>query len=97
VFLGISVYMSSRVSPRAVLAQKILPRAALTLAFMLAMNLGVMANHLLLLWAFIELTTLCAAPLVAQGDAAATAPRWPGSYLLYSSMSLASPSWASCA
>jgi hydrogenase-4 component F len=47
-----------------------------------------MANNLLVLWAFIELTTLCAAPLVAQGDA--LAPRrvaWH--YLLYSSMSLA--------
>ncbi len=88
VFLGISVYMSSRVSSSRVLADKLLPRSALTLAFMLAMNLGLMANHLLLLWAFIELTTLCLAPLVAQGDA--LAPRrvaWH--YLLYSSMSLA--------
>ena len=88
VFLGISVYMSSRVSTSRVLADKLLPRSALTLAFMLAMNLGLMANHLLLLWAFIELTTLCLAPLVAQGDG--PAPRrvaWH--YLLYSSMSLA--------
>lgn len=88
VFLGISVYMSSRVSTSRVLAQNMLPRAALSLALMVAMNLGVMANNLLLLWAFIELTTLCAAPLVAQGDA--LAPRrvaWH--YLLYSSMSLA--------
>ncbi len=88
VFLGISVYMASRVSTSGVLADKLLPRSALTLAFMLAMNLGLMANHLLLLWAFIELTTLCLAPLVAQGDA--LAPRrvaWH--YLLYSSMSLA--------
>lgn len=88
VFLGISVYMSSRVSTSRVLADKLLPRSTLTLAFMLAMNLGLMANHLLLLWAFIELTTLCLAPLVAQGDA--LAPRrvaWH--YLLYSSMSLA--------
>jgi hydrogenase-4 component F len=88
VFLGIGVYMSSRVSTSRVLADNLLPRAALTLAFMTAMNLGVMANNLLLLWAFIELTTLCAAPLVAQGDT--PSPRrvaWH--YLLYSSMSLA--------
>lgn len=88
VFLGISVYMSSRVSTSRVLAANMRARTALTLAFMLAMNIGVMANNLLLLWAFIELTTLCAAPLVAQGDA--LAPRrvaWH--YLLYSSMSLA--------
>lgn len=88
VFLGISVYMSSRVSTSRVLAANMLPRAALTLAFMVAMNLGVMANHLLLMWAFIELTTLCAAPLVAQGDSP-TARRTAWRYLLFSSMSLA--------
>lgn len=89
VFLGIAVYMSSRVGTSARLARLIRPRALLTLAFMAAMNLGLMANHLLLLWAFIELTTLCLAPLVAQGEA--PAPRhvaWR--YLLFSSMSLAS-------
>jgi hydrogenase-4 component F len=88
VFLGISVYMASRVNTSQTLASHMASRTGLTLAFMLAMNLGVMANNLLLLWAFIELTTLCAAPLVAQGDA--KAPRrvaW--SYLLYSSISLA--------
>jgi hydrogenase-4 component F len=88
VFLGISVYMSSRVKSSQTLSDNMLPRSALTLAFMVAMNLGVMANNLLLLWAFIELTTLCAAPLVAQGDA--RSPRrvaW--NYLLYSSTSLA--------
>ncbi len=88
VFLGISVYMSSRIVSAPRLARKLLPRAALTLAFMLAMNLGVMANHLLMLWAFIELTTLCAAPLVAQGDGP-QARRVAWHYLLYSSMSLA--------
>ncbi len=88
VFLGISVYMSSRTVSAPRLARTLLPRAALTLAFMLAMNLGVMANHLLMLWAFIELTTLCAAPLVAQGDGP-QARRVAWHYLLYSSMSLA--------
>lgn len=88
VFLGISVYMSSRASTSRVLGAHMRTRTLLTLTFMLAMNVGLMANHLLLLWAFIELTTLCLAPLVAQGDA--LAPRrvaWH--YLLYSSMSLA--------
>ncbi|MBI2396965.1 MAG: hypothetical protein HYV17_04155 [Xanthomonadales bacterium] len=88
VFLGISVYLSSRIHSSQALARSIRSRTALTLAFMVAMNLGVMANNLLLLWAFIELTTVCAAPLVAQGSA--LAPRrvaWH--YLLYSSMSLA--------
>jgi hydrogenase-4 component F len=88
VFLGISVYMSSRAYTSQTLAHDMLSRTGLTLAFMIAMNLGVMANHLLLLWAFIELTTLCAAPLVAQGDA--KEPRrvaWQ--YLMYSSVALA--------
>jgi hydrogenase-4 component F len=88
VFLGISVYMSSRVSTSRMLARNLMPRAALTLAFMVAMNLGVMANNLLLLWAFIELTTLVAAPLVAQGGSP-TPRRVAWQYLLFSSMSLA--------
>ena len=88
VFLGISVYMSSRVKTSQTLSDRMLSRSALTLAFMIAMNLGVMANNLLLLWAFIELTTLCAAPLVAQGDAG-VARRVAWNYLLYSSISLA--------
>jgi hydrogenase-4 component F len=88
VFLGISVYMSSRVSASRVLARHMLARSALTLALMIAMNLGVMSNHLLMLWAFIELTTLCIAPLVAQSNGP-TARRVAWHYLLYSSMSLA--------
>ena len=88
VFLGISVYMSSGISTSAHLTETIRRRAVLSLAFMLAMNLGVMCNHLLVLWAFIELTTLCLAPLVAQGDGL-HARRIAWHYLLYSSMSLA--------
>lgn len=88
VFLGVSVYMSSRVSSSRVLARNLLPRAGLTLAFMVAMDLGILANHLLLQWAAIELTTLCAAPLVAQGDTPSSR-RVAWHYLLYSSMSLA--------
>lgn len=88
VFLGISVYMASRVHTSVTLARHMASRASLTLAFMVAMNLGVMANNLLLLWAFIELTALCAAPLVAQGSAKAP-HRVAWRYLLYSSMSLA--------
>ena len=88
VFLGISVYMSSLARRSPALAPKMKSRTALTLAFMVAMNLGVMANHLLLLWAFIELTTLCAAPLVAQGEAPQSR-RVAWHYVLYSSISLA--------
>src|SRR5690606_28954590 len=88
VFLGISVYIASRVRMSRGLAATALSRAVLTLAFRVAMNVGVMANNLLLLWAPIELTTLCAAPMVAQGEGLA-ARRVAWHYLLYSSMSLA--------
>jgi hydrogenase-4 component F len=88
VFLGISVYMSSTVSTSAHLAGSIRQRGALSLAFMVAMNLGVMSNNLLMLWAFIELTTLCLAPMVAQGEGQ-NARRVAWHYLLYSSISLA--------
>ncbi len=88
VFLGISVYMYSRVRTSRALAQNMLPRAALSLVFMVAMNLGVMSNHLLVLWALIEVTTLCAVPLVAQGSSS-NPRRVAWHYMLYSSMSLA--------
>lgn len=88
VFLGISVYMLSRrhSSPR--LARDIRSRAALSLTFMVVLNIGILSNHLILMWALIEVSTLCAAPLVARGDA--QAPRevaWR--YLLYSATTLA--------
>jgi hydrogenase-4 component F len=87
VFLGISVYIHSRERTSRVLAQDIGSRTALMLLFMLVVNVGMLCNHLVLLWTLIELSTLCAAPLVARGDA--TSPRgvaWR--YLLYSAMTL---------
>lgn len=88
VFLGISVYMLARERTSPLLARDIRVRAGLTLLFMLVMNLGVMTNHLILMWALIEISTLCAAPLVARGDSASPkTSAWR--YLLYSAMSLA--------
>jgi len=87
VFLGISVYMLSRERTSPVLAQDRRSRATLTLLFMLVLNLGVLSNHLIILWALIEFSTLCAAPLVARGDSSAP-KRVAWRYLLYSSMSL---------
>ena len=87
VFLGICVYLYSRERHLPTLTQDILSRASLMLAFMVVINIGLMANHLVLLWTLIDITTLCAAPLVARGDAPnprATAWR----YMLYSSMTL---------
>ncbi len=87
VFLGISVYIFSREHSSTVLSHDIRSRAGLMLAFMLIINLGVMSNHLILMWALIELSTLCAAPLVARGDAASPkGVAWR--YMLYSAMTL---------
>ncbi len=88
VFLGISVYLYSREQTSTTLAQDMLPRSLLTVAFMVILNLGVMANNLLMLWALIEISTLCAAPLVARGNSSRP---WQVAwrYMLYSSMSLA--------
>jgi len=88
VFLGISVYLYSREHTSEALAKDIRSRAALSLVFMVVLNLGVMSNNLLMLWAFIEASTLCAAPLVARGDSR-TPRRVAWRYMLYSSMSLA--------
>lgn len=88
VFLGISVYIASRVQASAALAASFAPRALLTVAFMVAMNASILSNHLVVLWCLIELTTLCAAPLVAHGHVRRPAKvAWH--YMLYSSMSLA--------
>jgi hydrogenase-4 component F len=88
VFLGICVYLYSRERNTPALTIDIRSRAALMLLFMLVINIGLMANHLVLLWTLIEVSTLCAAPLVARGDAVnPRAVAWR--YLLYSCITLA--------
>jgi len=88
VFLGICVYLYSRERHTPALTLDIRSRAALMLLFMAVINVGLMANHLVLLWTLIEVSTLCAAPLVARGDAPnPRAVAWR--YMLYSSMTLA--------
>jgi len=88
VFLGICVYLYSRERDTPELTQDIRSRGALMLLMMAVINVGILANHLVLLWALIEISTLCAAPLVARGDAPnPKAVAWR--YLLYSSMTLA--------
>lgn len=88
VFLGISVYMLSRERTSVLMARDIRFRATMTLLFMLVMNVGVMTNHLILMWALIEISTLCAVPLVARGDSPSPkTTAWR--YMLYSAMTLA--------
>ena len=88
VFLGISVYMLSRERHSPERTQDIRTRSALTLLFMLVLNLGILSNHLIVLWTLIEVSTLCAALMMVCGNFGA--PRgvaWR--YMLYSSMTLA--------
>lgn len=88
IFLGVGVYMLSRQSTSPELARDLPLRAAWSLVFMLVMNVGVMANHLVLLWALIELTTICAVNMMVCGDfGAPKAVAWR--YVLYSSITLA--------
>ena len=88
VFLGICVYLYSRERNTPALTFDIRSRAALMLLFMAVINVGLMANHLVLLWALIEVSTLCAAPLVARGELSnPKGVAWR--YMLYSSMTLA--------
>lgn len=88
VFLGICVYLYSRERNTPALTRDIRSRAALMLLFMAVIHIGLMANHLVLLWTLIEISTLCAAPLVARGDVVnPRAVAWR--YMLYSVMTLA--------
>lgn len=88
VFLGICVYLYSRERVTPALTLDIRSRAALMLLFLAVINVGLMCNHLVLLWVLIEISTLCLAPLVARGDERnARAVAWR--YMLYSAMTLA--------
>ena len=86
VFFGIAVYMFSRVRAEPTLEQQMPVVAGLSLAFMACMNAAILSNHLVVMWAFIEATTLAAAPLVARGEPGARRAAWR--YLLYSTVSL---------
>ena len=87
VFLGTSVYLYSWIHHTHGSTEHMLSRTGLSLLFMVALNLGLMCNHLLLMWSLIEVTTLCITPLVTQGYGKAP-QRVAWRYLLYSSMSL---------
>lgn len=88
VFLGISVYMLSRERGSPELTKDIRTRASLTVLFMLAMNLGILSNHLIVMWVLIEVTTSCAALMMVCGEFG-TSKQTAWRYMLYSSMSLA--------
>ncbi len=93
IFLGISVYVRSRVAEVPDRAAVMRRFAALALAFLAACNLALLANHLLLLWLALEASTLAAALLVVrspdeQEEARAASRLASWRYLLFSTAGL---------
>ena len=87
IFLGISFYIWNRVATTPVLAEGMRRFGWLALTFLAAANVVLIANHLLLLWIALELTTLAAAPLIVRaGVPASRQASWR--YLLFSSVGL---------
>lgn len=87
IFFGVSVYVRSRVSTTPVLQEGMGRFVGCALAFLAASNVVLIANHLLVLWLALEVTTLAAAPLIVrQGVAASRLASWR--YLLFSSVGL---------
>ncbi|MCC6994185.1 MAG: hypothetical protein IT370_06105 [Deltaproteobacteria bacterium] len=87
-FLGIASYVWGRVRSHPELGAGMGRFSALSLAFVTASNLAVLANHMLVIWVCLELTTLVAVPLVRHGGGTrALAASWK--YFLFSSVGLA--------
>jgi hydrogenase-4 component F len=77
VFLGICVYLYSRERNTPALMQDIRSRSALMLLMMAVINIGLMANHLVLLWALIEVSTCAQRPWWRAARWPIRVP-WPG-------------------
>lgn len=87
IFLGISLYVWNRLSAVPSLREGAPRFTALAVAFLVACNLVLVGNNLLLLWIALEATTLAAAPLVVRaGRRASQVASWR--YLLFSSVAL---------
>jgi hydrogenase-4 component F len=88
IFLGVSVYVWSRVSTTPALQHGVDRFVGLALLFLAASNAVLIGNHLLVLWIALEVSTLAASPLILRpGSAASRLASWR--YLLFSSVSLA--------
>jgi hydrogenase-4 component F len=87
IFLGVSVYVWNRVARTPVLQAEMTRFATLSLTFLATSNAVMLANHLMVSWIALEITTLAAAPLIVRpGVAASRLASWR--YLLFSSVSL---------
>ncbi len=87
IFVGISVYIWSRMATTPALRPTAPRFAALAIAFLVSANLVFVANHLLVLWVLLEATTLCAAPLIVRRGSRASMQA-SFRYLLFSSVGL---------
>lgn len=88
IFLSVATYIWSRVRADPLLAKGIGRYALFSSAFIAASNLAVLSNHLLLMWALLEVTTLAAVPLIwHHGSPRAHQAAWR--YFLFSGIGLA--------
>lgn len=88
IFLGIAVYAWSRVHAVPQLRVGIGRFVVLVILFMAASNAAIASNHFLVGWCFLEVTTLCGAPLIVRRSLRSTLPAsWR--YFLFSSVGLA--------
>jgi hydrogenase-4 component F len=88
VFVGVAVYVWSRVQSVLALREGIGRFVALVLIFMAAANAAILANHFLVGWLLLEVTTFAAAPMIIRRSQSATLPAsWR--YFLFSSVGLA--------
>lgn len=87
IFAGISAYVWSRVSTTPALRPGIGRFVALCLLFLASTNAVLLANHLIVMWIALELTTLSATPLIVRrGHASSRVASFH--YLLFSSVGL---------
>jgi hydrogenase-4 component F len=87
IFLGIALYVWNRAAAAPELQPTLGRFAALALTFLASANAVFIANHLLVAWVALEVTTLSAAPLILRpGSRASSLASWR--YLLFSSVGL---------
>lgn len=87
VFLGVATYLWTRVKDTPELQEGIERMVGFSLAFIAAGNLSILANHLVVGWILLELTTLAAVQLIRiRPNAARVGAAWR--YFLFSSVGL---------
>jgi hydrogenase-4 component F len=88
VFLGIATYLWTRVRDTPELQDGIERLAGFTLVFITASNLAILSNHVIAMWALVEVSTLAAVPLI-QFRCSPVRLRASWRYFLFSSVGLA--------